>query len=126
MTLSTYFDEKKGVGILSTANEKGQVNSAVYARPHVMEDGTLGFIMSAKRSYANVTANPHAAYLFIEEGKGYSGKRLQMTKVKEERDTPLVQELRRRAYSPGDEERMKPLSLVYFKVDEESPLVGTF
>lgn len=126
MTLLQYFEAKSGVGVLSTADENGVLNSAVYARPHVMEDGTLAFIMAAKGSYANLSANPHAAYLFIEEGKGYSGKRLKLTKVKEERDTPLIQELRRRTYSMDNEERIKPLSLVYFRVDLESPLVGSF
>jgi len=28
--------------------------------------------------------NPHAAYLFVEEGHGYKGKRLYLTKIKEE------------------------------------------
>ncbi len=45
MNLKTYFDETKGLGVLSTADGKGRVNAAVYARPHMMEDGGLAFIM---------------------------------------------------------------------------------
>ena len=124
MTLSSYFEENKGIGVLSTANRDGVVNSAIYARPHVMADGTLGLIMANQHSYENLRANPHAAYLFLEDTPGYRGKRFKLTKVKEEQDTELVMKLRRRFYSPDMEEKMKPVTLVYFRVDEERPLVG--
>ena len=124
MTLNEYFDDRKGVGILSTADAEGVVNSAIYARPHVMDDGALGFIMANRLSHQNLQSNPHAAYLFLEEGPGYKGKRLALTKIREENDTHFVQELRRRTYAQDAEARMKPLSLVYFRVDKELPLVG--
>ena len=50
MNLKTYFDETKGLGVLSTADGKGRVNAAVYARPHMMEDGGLAFIMRDRLS----------------------------------------------------------------------------
>jgi hypothetical protein len=124
MTLSSYFDETKGIGVLSTSNGDGIVNSAIYARPHVMEDGTLGLIMASQHSYENLKTNPHAAYLFLEATPGYRGKRFKLTKVKEERDMERIMTLRRRFYDPGMEEKMKPVTLVYFRVDEERPLVG--
>ena len=126
MSLAQYFEEKSGVGVLSTADGDGAVNSAIYARPHVMEDGTLGFIMAAKRSFSNLSSNPKAAYLFMEEGRGYQGKRFHLTKVSEEQETDRVANLRRRLYSAENEAAMKPVSLVCFRVDEESPLVGSF
>ena len=126
MALQHYFEEKSGLGILSTANEKGVVNTAVYARPHVMDENTIAFVMANRLSHANLEANPHAAYLFKEDGHGYRGKRLLLTKIKEEKDTDLLNILRRRTYSDEEEARMKPLSLVYFRVDEERPLVGAF
>ena len=126
MALEQYFEEKEGLGILSTADENGVVNTAVYSRPHVMDDHTIAFIMANRLSHANLQANPHAAYLFKEVGHGYRGKRLSLTKIKEEQETELLHTLRRRTYSDEQEAKMKPLSLVYFKVDEERPLVGRF
>ena len=126
MALQQYFEEKNGLGVLSTADEKGVVNTAVYARPHVLEDDTVAFVMANRLSHANLAANPHASYLFKEEGHGYRGKRLSLTKIKEEHDTALLHSLRRRTYSDEQEAKMKPLSLVYFRVDEERPLVGAF
>ena len=42
MKLEEYFDLKKGVGVLSTADDEGKVDAAIYARPHFMDDGTAG------------------------------------------------------------------------------------
>lgn len=35
-------------------------------------------------THHNLQSNPHAAYLFVEEGHGYKGKRLYLTKIEEE------------------------------------------
>lgn len=123
MDLHEYFESKTGIGVLSTADSQGRVDSAIYARPHVMDDGLLAFIMTDRLSHKNIQSNPHAVYLFKEIGPGWKGKRLFLTKVREEQDTELLQSLRRRKYSPHDEARMKPLFLVFFQLDHERPLV---
>jgi len=46
MTLKDYFDNAKGYGVLATADNAGKVNAAVYARPHVMDEKTVTFIMA--------------------------------------------------------------------------------
>jgi hypothetical protein len=38
MDYKTYFENTKGVGVLSTAGKDGKVDSAVYSRPHLFED----------------------------------------------------------------------------------------
>ena len=121
MNLKQYFDTKKGFGILSTADSDGKVDAAVYARPHFMEDGTLALIMRDRLSHHNLQSNPHATFLFKEEGPGYRGKRLFMSKVWEEENTELLESLRRRksAYGNGEDR-----FLVFFKLDKELPLVG--
>jgi hypothetical protein len=124
MSLKDYFENSRGTGVLSTANAEGRVNSAVYARPHVMEDGAIGFIMAERLSRQNLQSNPHAAYLFIEEGGGFRGKRLALTRLRESDDWELIERLRRRSYSPADEKRIGELHLVLFKLDAERPLVG--
>lgn len=124
MDLHEYFENKNGMGVLSTADSSGRVDAAVYARPHVMEDGSLAFVMADRLSHKNLESNPHAIFLFRETGPGWAGKRLTLTKVREEKDTEKLESLRRRKYSPEDEARMKPLYLVYFQLDQERPLVG--
>jgi hypothetical protein len=100
MNLQEYFDNKKGLGVLSTADGEGRVNSAVYARPHIMDDGTLAFIMPDRLTHRNLQTNPRAAYLFRENEPGYKGRRIHLKKVREETDTELVHSLRRKFYPP--------------------------
>ncbi len=121
MDLKEYFENTKGVGVLATADSDGKVDAAIYARPHFMEDGTLAVISRDRLTHHNLQSNFHATFLFIEEGPGYKGKRLFMTKVREEEDSELLHSLRRRQY-PDDKQEAK--FLVFFKLDKELPLIG--
>lgn len=126
MKLSEYFEKAKGVGVLATADAQGKVNVAIYSRPHFLDsndDNTLAFIMADRLSHANVAANPHAAYSFHEDGEGYVGKRLALTKVREETDQEKIQALRRRNL-PDQCDEGKTRFLVYFRVDGVRPLIG--
>ncbi len=125
MSLRDYFENRKGTGVLATAGADGEVDAAVYGRPHFVDEDTVAFIMADRLSHSNVADNPHAAYLFIEEGQGYVGKRLHLTKVKEETDAKRIQALRRRSTPPvcqGEEGDTR--YLVHFRVDHVRPLVG--
>jgi len=123
MDLKEYFENAKGIGVIATADTDGRVDAAIYARPHIMEDGLLAFIMRDRTTHDNTRANPHATFLFKEEGPGYKGKRLYLTKVREEEDAELIKRLSRRNY-PSDENIKEAMFLVYFKVDKERPLIG--
>ena len=65
MKRSEYFEKTKGTGILATADGTGQVDAAVYARPHFLDEQTVAFIMADRLSHKNLQSNPHAAYLFV-------------------------------------------------------------
>jgi hypothetical protein len=123
MTLEAYFEEKKGFGVMSTADGDGRVNAAVYSRPHVMEDGTVAFIMWDRLTHSNLQSNPSALFLFREEGPGYKGKRLYLTKVREEEESELLHRLRRKDPSP-EKDAKESKFLVFFKIDKEIPLIG--
>jgi hypothetical protein len=124
MNLKKYFEDKDGIGVLSTADSSGLVDAAIYARPHVQDDGTVAFIMANRHSYSNLLTNPHAVYLFKENGPGYKGKRLFLTKLREEHDEKLIDSIRRKKYTKEKEEKAKPFSLVFFTVDHEGELVN--
>ncbi len=124
MNLKDYFENQKGTGVLSTADGAGRVDSAIYARPHCMDDGTVAFIMPDKLTHANLQSNPHASFLFIEKGSRYKGARLTLTKTREETETDLLHDLRRKCYSPEQEALAGSKHLVFFKVDKQAPLIG--
>ena len=124
MKLSEYFEKKEGVGVLATADANGKVDAALYGRPHFFDDETLAFIAAEKLTHANLQANPHAVYLFKEMDR-YEGRRLYLTKIREEKDSPLIEEIRRKRY-PEVEGKYKtgPKYLIYFNLDKVLPLIG--
>ena len=124
MALSDYFETAKGLGVLATADGNGRVDTAIYSRPHFMEDGTLAFIMKDRLSHTNLMTNPYASYLFVEEGRGYKGKRLYLRKVAEEKETERLYRLRRRITPPEGDPDNDPRFLVFFELERVRPLVG--
>ncbi len=124
MELQEYFENTSGTGILATASGSGEVDVAVYARPHFVDEQTLAFIMADRLSHRNLQSNPHAAYLFIEAGQGYQGKRLYLTKVAEETDAEKIEALRRRPSAQDCNGSSEARYLVHFRIDGVRPLVG--
>ncbi len=123
MNLYEYFENTEGTGVLATADINGNVDAAIYARPHVIDEQTVAFIMNERLSYQNVSSNPKAAYLFLEATAGYKGKRLYLTKIKEETDKEVIDSMRRRKtekYQEGDSKKY----LVYFRVERIRALTG--
>ena len=120
MKLREYFENAKGYGVLATADSAGKVDVAIYARPHFMDEETIAFIMADRLTHKNLKSNPHAAYLFIKPGEKLSGKRLFLTKIREEKDSELINAIRRKSY--GDDKGGR--YLVYFKIDKILPLIG--
>ena len=122
MNLSDYFDQTKGRGILATADSEGKVTAALYGRPHFADDTTAVFIMAERLTHVNLQSNPWAVYLFMEEGEGYTGKRLYLKKTREEESEELVREISdKRGYSHyGRYGRY----VVFFNVEKVLPLIG--
>jgi hypothetical protein len=121
MMLKRYFEEKKGIGILATSDSSGKVNAAVYSRPHFMEDGSMAFIMRDRLTHHNLQSNPYAAFLFIEDGPGYIGKRLYLKLLREEQNPDLINKIRRRRFA---DDMQEPRFLVYFSLEKQLPLIG--
>lgn len=124
MNLKEYFEQTKGFGVLATADSEGRVDAAVYARPHVMDDGSLVFIMKDRLTHHNLQSNPRAAYLFREDGGGYKGKRFFLKKVRESQDPELIESLRRKSYPSTSEGVGAQEFAVFFTIEKELPLIG--
>jgi hypothetical protein len=124
MNLSDYFANCQGIGILSTADAQGRVDSAIYARPHTMEDGSLAMIMRERLTHKNLLENPYAAYLFIENMPGYTGIRLFMKKIREDQDQALISQLTRRSLTKDEDQAKGQKYIVYFQVLKMLNLIG--
>jgi len=122
MDYKDYFNSTSGKGFLSTANAKGEVNSAFYSRPYVLDDGTFVFGMTDRLTHANLQENPHAIYAFNEGG--FSGRRFYLEKIKEETEGPMLEKAKEAANKcafPGAGSMVK--FMVSFKVTKDLPLV---
>ena len=124
MSLADYFEKAQGFGVLATADDEGKVDIALYGRPHIIDETTVAFIMSDRLSHSNLTKNPAAAYLFLEKAEGYMGKRLYLTKIREETDTAKIETIRRRRRNDCHSEIKEEKYLVHFRVDNIRSLVG--
>ena len=123
MELREYFENTEGLGVFATSDDNGEVDVAIYGKPHFMKDGTIAFIMADRLTHHNLQSNNKAAYLFKEGGNGYKGKRLFLTKLSEEQDSELLYSLRSDRYPPYKEPG-KTRYLVFFKVEKVLPLIG--
>jgi hypothetical protein len=125
MKLSEYFEKTKGRGVIATSDAKGKVGTAVYGRPHFINEKTIAFIMADHLMHKNLQSNPYAAYLFMESKERYVGKRLYLTKIKEEKDRGLIDQIRRRESCPVYDKYSDRIKyLVYFRINKVLPLIG--
>ena len=124
MKLKDYFEQKIGISILSTADRDGKLTTAIYSKPHVLEDNTAAFIMRERLTYHNLQTNPHAAFMFIEESAGYQGIRLFLKKIREDNDSELIAKMTRRNLTPEQDKQKGPKHLVIFSVGMILPLIG--
>ena len=125
MKLKEYLQGVSGMGVLATADAEGRVDAAIYAKPHILEDNTLAFIMRDHLTHQNIVSNPYALYLFIEEGPHYSGIRLFLKKVREDTDPDLIAKMTRRFLTPEQDKARGPKFLVYFSLEKILPLIGS-
>jgi hypothetical protein len=124
MNLKDYFDNTEGTGILATADGQGKVDVAIYARPHVQEDGSISFIMLDRLSHHNLQSNSHAAFLFLEAGGRYQGVRLFLEKIKEDTDPELIAQYSRRCPVPEGDPAKEQKFLVTFRVNRLLKVLG--
>ena len=123
MNLPQYFQKAEGIGILATADAKGNVDIAIYEKPQVIDDKTIALNMTNRLSYKNLSSNPHAAYMFIENTTSWDGKRLYLTKTGQISGTERIRQLRAAGQTIGDPAQASK-NYVTFTVDKIRPAVG--
>jgi len=125
MSLSEYFETTEGTGILATSDSEGNVDLAIYSRPYVIDENKIAFSMLERTTYANVQSNPKAAYMFIEEGRGYNGKRLYLKMTGEETDQKLIDKLKSQRSKKHESKTDSVRHFVYFSVEKVRPVTGS-
>ena len=124
MTLKEYFNNTMGTGVLATADSEGRTDAAIYSRPHIMDDGSLAFIMRERLSLNNLRSNRYATFLFMEHEAHLRGLRLFMEKTGEDTNEELISRMTRRNLSPEEDKAAGPKHIVYFNLEKILSLVG--
>lgn len=96
MNLTDLF-QQQGLGVMATASKDGAVNTAVYARPHVIDEQTMVWGMTNGRTYRNITETPQASFLFKASTPGFSGVRLALELVKTEESGSMLSKIKENA-----------------------------
>jgi len=64
-----YFNKQPRLGTLSTADKNGNVDSAYFGSPRMVDEKTIVMGTGANRTYSNLLENPNAVFLVMEPGK---------------------------------------------------------
>jgi len=123
MKLAELF-QNQGLGVMATAAADGSVNTAVYARPHVVDESTLVWGMTEGRTFRNISQNPRASFLFKAATHGFSGVRLALELIRTEEAGEMLTQIKLNAdtmVGPGT--GMAVTHAAWFRVVELRPLI---
>jgi len=116
--------QQPGLGVMATASKDGNVNTAVYARPHIIDEQTMVWGMTEGRTYLNIIENPQASFLFKTSGPGFSGVRMALEHVKTEESGPMLAKIKENADATvGSGTGAAVTHAAWFMVTEVRPLI---
>lgn len=125
--LIEYFNKEPRLGFLSTSSNGGQVNSAVFGSPQMIDEKTVIAATGNNRTFANLLENPYAMYTIMEPGDSitdWKGLRVYMKLKGYETSGELIDMIRTQAADFIGEEGVKMLhAALTFEVYEVRPLV---
>ena len=113
-----------GRGVIATSDSSGNVNTAVYAKPHIVDEKTVAWGVTEGRTWACVKENPHASYLYMNPGPGYSGVRLKLSLKEFLEGGDMLETVKKHTaeiVSPAVAEAVTHVA--YFTVKEIRPLI---
>jgi len=68
-SLMEYFNRQPRLGVLSTSNKAGEVDSAYFGSPRMIDESTIMVALGKNKTLANLQENPNACYMIMEPGK---------------------------------------------------------
>ena len=123
MSLADHFEDG-GMGVMATAGSDGEVNTAVYAVPQVVDEETVAWGMTEGRTHRFTKENPRASYLYFSPGGKGKGVRLTLALKSIENSGTLLEKIRARASENVNPQAGASVKYVaYFRVLETRPLI---
>ncbi|NNG01090.1 MAG: pyridoxamine 5'-phosphate oxidase family protein [Desulfobacteraceae bacterium] len=121
------FNRQSRIGVLSTANKNGEVNSAVFGSPQMLDRETVIMAIGNNRSYRNLQENPKATFIVVEPGGNpseWKGARVYLEVDSFERYGELLDSFRDKIRKmAGDKSANAIESAIRFKITGVRPLI---
>jgi hypothetical protein len=125
--LMDYFNRQPRLGVISTSDKDGRVDSAVYGSPQMIDEKTVQVAFASGRTFANLQENPHAVYMIMEPGAGimdWKGVRVYLKMQKFAASGPELENYKNQmAKVVGEQAAGMIAVLATFEVTEVRPLI---
>lgn len=125
-SLMEYFNKQPRLGVLSTSNKAGEVDSAYFGSPYMIDESTIIVALGKNKTFANLQENANACYMIMEPGKSimeWKGLRIYMKMTKSEISGDTVDMMRKIISEKAGEAAGKMIyAAVTFSVSSVRPL----
>ena len=123
------FNKRPRIGSLSTANQKGEVNVAVFGSPQMIDENTVVMGIGRNRSFANLQKNPNAVFIVVEPGEtvmDWKGARVYLEALAIETGGGFYEQIKENiAEAAGKAAADMIHAAIRFKITEVRPIVDT-
>ena len=124
--LMQYFNKTPRIGTLSTAGKNGQVNTACFGSPRMIDKKTVVMSVRNARTFANLQENPNAVFMIIEPGKAppeWKGLRVYLKMIGYETSGEKVEATRKAIAQRVSQEAAKAMhAVITLEIQEIRPL----
>lgn len=123
------FNRQPRIGALATANKNGEVNTAVFGSPRMIDEDTVIMAIGDNRTYKNLQENPRASFILMEPGTSphtWKGARLYLQVDTFERQGEVLDSFRENIRKmAGNKSADAIVAAIRFKVIEVRPLIDS-
>jgi len=125
--LMEYFNKSPRIGTLSTADKAGNVDSAVFGSPRMIDEKSVIMGLGQNRTLTYLQQNPHAVFLMVEPGKEFmdwKGVRVYLRVKALVTSGPVLDNYKAQmAKVAGEEAAAMVHAVVSFEITEIRPLI---
>jgi hypothetical protein len=122
------FNKETRIGVLATSNKKGDVNTAVFGSPRMIDEDTVIMAIGDNRSLQYLQENPKASFIVVEPGEGpaaWKGARLYLEMDSFERYGELLDSFREKIRKvAGDKSANAIIAAIRFNVTDVRALIA--
>ena len=122
------FNKETRIGVLATSNKNGDVNTAVFGSPRMIDEDTVIMAIGDNRSLQYLQENPKASFIVVEPGEApttWKGARLYLEMDSFERYGELLDSFREKIRKvAGDRSANAIVAAIRFNVTDARALIA--